>query len=201
MVVAGSKPLGRPRNPAINAAILAATRQLLEEVGFAGTTVQAIAQRSGVHPPAIYRRWPSRISLIEDALFSEMVEVPVEPTGDLRVDLLRFLAAYEAMLGRPAARAAIPGLLAAYQGGVEPPEDKWAHLSLRPQLRAILSATPDEVDTDVDPGEIFDLLLATMLARTVIPPLAGRLPPLDRVVDLVVRTLRPADRRNRDQKR
>lgn len=190
-MIAGPRPLGRPRDPAIDAAVLAATRELLVEAGFAGTTVHEIARRSGVHPPAIYRRWPSRISLIEDAAFSEMVEVPVEPTGDLRADLLRFLEAYGAMLDRAPARAAIPGLLASYQGGAEPPADMWAHLSLRPRLQAILAASSEPVDPAVDPDEVFDLLLVTMLSRILVPPLAARLRPLDRAVDLVVRVLRP----------
>ncbi len=185
------KPVGRRRDPAIATAVIAATRQLLEEVGFAATTVQEIARRSGVHPPAIYRRWSNRISLIEDAAFSHMVEVPVDPTGDLRADLMRFLSAYEAMLDQPATSAAIPGLLTSYQRGMEPLEKTWEHLSLRPQLVRILAAAPQQVDTDVDPDEIFDLLLGTMLSRAIIPPLAARRRPLDRVVDLLIRILRP----------
>jgi hypothetical protein len=84
--------------------------------------------------PRIYRRWSNRISLIEDAAFSNMVEVPIDPTGDLRADLMRFLSAFEVLLDQPATSAAIPGLLAPYQRGMEPLEKTWEHLSLRPQL-------------------------------------------------------------------
>lgn len=186
-----SRTTGRPRDPAIDAAVLATTRQLLEEVGFAGITVQQVARRAGVHPPAVYRRWPNKIALIEDAAFSEIVEVPVTPTGHLRADLLRFLRSYEAMIDKPAARAAMPGLLAAYQAGAEVPDSRWSHLSVRPQLEAILTAAADDVDPTVDPDELFDVVLATMLGRLVLPPLTSPRRPLERVVDLLVRLLRP----------
>lgn len=191
---------GRRRDPSIDAAVLKATRELLEEIGFAATTVQEISHRSGVHPPAIYRRWRTRISLIEDAALSEMVEVPIEPSGDLRADLGRFLEAYESMLDQPATRAAIPGLLSSSQVNAEPFQERWKHLSLRPQLADILSAAAGQVDPDIEVDEIFDLVLAILLARVIVPPLAARRHPLERVVELVMRILRPeppasADRR------
>jgi AcrR family transcriptional regulator len=178
----------RPRDPAIDAAVLDAVRTLLVEVGFAGTTVQAAARRAGVHPPAVYRRWPSRIALVEDAILSEVVEVPVVPTGDLHADLLRFLTAYLAMLERPAARAAVPGLLAAYQAGADVPDDRWSHLSVRPQLAAILHAAGAD---DADPDELLELVLATMVGRVVLPPLTSSPRPLARTVDLLVRAVGP----------
>jgi len=193
MLTTPAKAVGRPRNPAIDAAVLAATRAALEEQGFSGATIQEVARRTGVHPPAIYRRWPNRISLVEDAVWSEVVEVPIEPTGKLRADLLRLLTAFEAMLDRPAARAAIPGLLAAYHSGrLELPVDRWAHLSIRPQLDAILrAAAPEELDPGVDVDELWDLLLGAMLARIVIPPLSAPRRPLEQIVGLIVRILRP----------
>ena len=57
---------GRPRDTSINERALAATRELLVERGFDATTIQAVAEHSGVHASAIYRRWPSRIELIEE---------------------------------------------------------------------------------------------------------------------------------------
>ena len=47
---------------------------------------------------------------------------------------MRFLSAFEVLLDQPATSAAIPGLLAPYQRGMEPLEKTWEHLSLRPQL-------------------------------------------------------------------
>lgn len=103
---------GRPRDASIDARALAAARRLLVEDGFAATTIQAIAEHSGVHASAIYRRWPSRFELIEDAAFAGFLPDTVAPTGDLRRDLARFLQAYLTAFDSPVVRAAMPGLLA-----------------------------------------------------------------------------------------
>ena len=79
---------GRPRNPAKDVAVLQATRDLLVEVGYQGTTVMAIARRAGVGAPTIYRRWPTKEALVEDATFGHPQPAPVpQPTGDLQTDL------------------------------------------------------------------------------------------------------------------
>ena len=182
---------GRPRNPEIDEVVLETTRQLLGEAGFVATTVQEISRRSGVHPPAIYRRWPSRLALIEDAAFSGLTAIRVKPTGDLRGDLRRFLVAYERGLASPAARAAIPGLLTSYQDAVPPPAARWMHLSVRPQFFAILGAAGDAVDPELDFDEVFDLVEGAILGRILVPVIAHRGSGIDRTVDMVLRILTP----------
>ncbi len=171
--------------------MLDTTRNLLGEVGFAATTVQEISRQSGVHPPAIYRRWPSRLALIEDAAFSGLTEIRVKPTGDLRGDLRRFLVAYERSLAAPAARAAIPGLLTSYQDAVPQPAARWMHLSVRPQFFAILGAAGDAVDPELDPDEVFDLVEGAILGRILVPAIAHRGSGIDSTVDMVLRILTP----------
>jgi len=183
---------GRPRDPSIDAMVLETTRELLSEEGFAATTVQEISRRSGVHPPAIYRRWPSRLALIEDAAFSDLGEVAVRPTGDLARDLRRFVRAYARALSGPAARAAMPGLVASHQSDATTPPEEWIHLSLRPQFYAILAAAPGDVDPDVDPDRVFDLVLGAVLAGILVPAIAQRRNHVDSAVELLVRLLRPA---------
>ena len=188
--------VGRPRDPNLDERALAATLELLVEQGFEATTVQTVAKRSGVHTSALYRRWPSRIELIEDAVFPGFDPPSVEPTGDLSADLLRFLQAYMAAFGSPAMRAAAPGLMAHHQsaGNSRSPEH-YLSVSARPQFQDILQAAPPgAVDPDIDPDDAFDILLGAILARTVIPTIATRQPPLERTVDLLIRMLRPHHR-------
>jgi AcrR family transcriptional regulator len=180
---------GRPRNPDIERTVLEETRQLLGERGFAATTVQEIATRSGVHPPAIYRRWPSRIALIEDAALSGLPLIDVPPTGELRSDLLRFLRAYEANLATAAARAALPGLIAAYQHHEPEPTTRWLYLSVRPQFYAILQDAHAALDPAVDPDEVFDLLLGAVLTRVLVPPVSARRGWAERTADMLVKVL------------
>src|SRR5262245_60091642 len=143
----GSPKRGRPRDPSIDARVLAVTAELLATEGFFATTVQEIARRAGVPSSAIYRRWPSRIELIEDAVYpGPAPTMDVEPTGDLQADLARFVDGFLAVLTTPAARAALPGLMVQYQtDGGWPASDRWTPVSSRPQFQRILAAAPDEV--------------------------------------------------------
>jgi AcrR family transcriptional regulator len=174
--------------------VLEAARQLLVERGFDAATVQAIAERSGVHASAIYRRWSSRIEIIEQAVFPGFAPVTVRPTGDLRRDLRRFVRAYISAFSAPPARAAMPGLLAAYQSARRSgAAETWLAVSTRPLFLDILREAPSgSVDPAVDPDDVFDVLLGAILARTLVPTIVHRNRPIERLVDLMLRLVRPA---------
>jgi len=104
--------LGRPRNPRIDDSVLRATVELLGSSGYAGLSVDAIAKRAATSKPAIYRRWPSKAHLVHEAVFpiSEATELP--DTGSLAGDVREMVRRSTGVLTTPAARAAMPGLLA-----------------------------------------------------------------------------------------
>lgn len=111
-----SPAAGRPRDPQKDEDALAAARELLADVGYQGTTISAVARRSGVGAPAIYRRWPNREALIEDAVFGHAHPAPLPPqTDDLRGDLHAWVQLFLAVLADPVTRAAVPGLMLAWQ--------------------------------------------------------------------------------------
>ena len=184
---------GRPRDTSINERALAATRELLVQRGFDATTIQAVADYSGVHASAIYRRWPSRIELIEEAVFPGLSPLSVQPTGDLRHDLRRFIHAYLAVFNAPAARAAAAGLLAHHQTASRPqPLETYLRVSARPQFRDILKAAPPaSVDPALDADDAFDLLLGAILARTLLSAVTARRRPVEHIVEMMLRLLRP----------
>jgi AcrR family transcriptional regulator len=103
----------------VEAVVLAAVRQSLIEEGFEATTIPSIARRTGIGAPTIYRRWPTQVELVE-AIFDELfagqyLEIP-EDEGDF-VQVIRLVAEGAFFFhGHPAARRALPGLLAAYNG-------------------------------------------------------------------------------------
>ncbi|MER5756124.1 TetR/AcrR family transcriptional regulator [Streptomyces sp. NPDC002088] len=188
-----SRRPGRPRDTSINERALAATRELLVQRGFDATTIQAVAEHSGVHASAIYRRWSSRIELIEEATFPGLSPLSVQPTGDLRRDVRRFVRAYLAAFSAPASRAAAAGLIAHHQasGRTRPPEF-YLRVSARPQFQEILRAAPPcSVDPAVDPDDVFDMLLGAVLRRTLLPSVPTRQRPVERTVDMILRLLRP----------
>lgn len=102
---------GRPRDQRIDQAVLNATRELLLEVGYAGLSLTAIADRAATTRPALYRRWPSLDHLVHEAAFPAELTNPRLPgsTADLRSLVAGSLAAF----AHPVARAAAPGLVAA----------------------------------------------------------------------------------------
>jgi AcrR family transcriptional regulator len=192
-----SRGPGRPRDTSINERALAATRELLVQRGFEATTIRAVAERSGVHVSAIYRRWPSRIELIEEATFPGLSPLSVRPTGDLRADLRRFLRAYLAAFGAPAARAAAAGLFTHRQqrAATSPrPTEQYLRVSARPQFQEILrAAPPGSIDPAVDPDDVFDMLLGAVLTRTLLYAATAQSRPAERIVEMIMRLLRPLD--------
>ncbi|QRP44489.1 TetR/AcrR family transcriptional regulator [Amycolatopsis sp. FDAARGOS 1241] len=84
------RPGGRTERTRI--AVLQATLDLLAERGFTNLTVEAVADRSGVHKTTIYRRWASTDGLVAAALRMG-TEQPWTPrdTGSLAGDLKEVL--------------------------------------------------------------------------------------------------------------
>lgn len=184
---------GRPRDTTINGRALAATRELLVERGFEATTIQAAAERSGVHASALYRRWPSRIEMIEEATFPGLSPLSVQPTGDLGRDLRHFIRAYLSAFSAPASRAAAAGLLSHHQSSSRTrPPDFYQRVSVRPQFKKILHAAPPEsVDPTIDADDVFDLLLGVIVTRSLLGHVIPRHAPVERTVELLIRALRP----------
>ncbi len=82
---------GRPRDPGADRRILTAARAVAADVGVQGSSMSAIADRSGVGKPTIYLRWANRHELMLAALADLRAAVVTEHTGSTRADLLRCL--------------------------------------------------------------------------------------------------------------
>ncbi|HEV2373123.1 MAG TPA: TetR/AcrR family transcriptional regulator [Streptosporangiaceae bacterium] len=88
---------GRPRDPGVDAAIRAATMDVLAEVGYARLTMDQVAASARVSKSSLYLRWPNKVALVAEALQHRARPVPDVPdtgtlAGDMRVflrDLLR----------------------------------------------------------------------------------------------------------------
>jgi AcrR family transcriptional regulator len=86
--------MGRRRSEESKQAILAAAFELAVEVGYANTTIEGIAARSGAGKQTIYRWWPSKADVVLDALATKAeLAVPLSETGDLRQFLVDSFAA------------------------------------------------------------------------------------------------------------
>ncbi|CAM4171966.1 TetR/AcrR family transcriptional regulator [Nocardia ninae] len=81
-------------------AILAATVELLGEIGYAAMTMDAVAARAQASKATIYRRWPGKPALVKAAMDAHdaayVAEIP--DTGTVRDDLIAALVALTAQV-------------------------------------------------------------------------------------------------------
>ncbi|PTR21868.1 TetR family transcriptional regulator [Rhodococcus sp. OK519] len=158
--------LGPQRNPAIDEAVLQATRELLVENGYAGTSIDKIATRAGVGRPAIYRRWPSKAHIVHDAVYPVMESENVSDQ-EISEELGRLAYGAVALFGGPAAREAVPGLMSE---GRRDPELRKALITdqlevIREELGNRLSRAVDagELRDGIDPDVLLDLIAGTAI--------------------------------------
>ncbi len=72
------------------AELLAVTLRLLQEAGYDGLTVDAVAAAARASKATVYRRWPTKAELVLAAFIEGVRHVAVAPeTGTLRGDLLQ----------------------------------------------------------------------------------------------------------------
>lgn len=186
---------GRPRDARIDDAVLQATRDLLPDVGYLRLSISAIARRAGTTKPAIYRRWATKAHLVHEAVFP-----PHGPElalgGELRDDLRALVAAGLDTLARPAARAALPGLMA------EMAADPQVHAQVlgrfadgawgRLQERLDAAVAAGEARTGLTASAVVELIAGATLVATAIRG-ADDLGPewVDGVVEIVGRGIAP----------
>ena len=78
----------RPRDTAIDAAVLDATLRALTREGYAGLSLTAVAADAGTTRPALYRRWPGKEALVVDAVAHLAAVDPPPRTGEPYADLV-----------------------------------------------------------------------------------------------------------------
>ncbi|MEU4262519.1 MULTISPECIES: TetR/AcrR family transcriptional regulator [Streptomycetaceae] len=82
---------GPRRDPDAHEAVLAATRELVAELGYKGVTMDRIASRAGVARMTVYRWWPNKAAVITEAVADRLAPGPAPDTGDVREDALLWL--------------------------------------------------------------------------------------------------------------
>ncbi|MDJ0767935.1 MAG: TetR/AcrR family transcriptional regulator [Ilumatobacter sp.] len=96
--VGEQRPGGRAER--VRSAVLDATAELLEEVGYDRFGIDDVATRAGVHKTTVYRRWPTKPELVADAVQAHSeVHVPIPDTGDVHADLQALARSVVANIG------------------------------------------------------------------------------------------------------
>jgi len=105
-----SRQMVRPggRSARVQAAVHAAVRDLSAEVGRDALTVPLVAQRAGVTPSTIYRRWGDLRELLSDVAVERLrPEGTPEDHGSLRRDLTAWAEQFLDEMGSPTGRSYI----------------------------------------------------------------------------------------------
>ncbi|MFB4317674.1 TetR/AcrR family transcriptional regulator [Actinomadura sp. 21ATH] len=192
------KPDRARRSERSRQAILAATRDLISEVGYRKVSIEGIAARAGVGKQTIYRWWPSKGAVIFDAFLAlsdggEGIALP--DTGDIEADLKAVMRATAAEFAdadfeRPirALNAEIvndPDLAAQYREKLARPVDDAKKARLRSAQRA------GQLSAEADLDLVLEVLYAPLFQRWL--HRSGPLTPeyADSLVDITLRAFRP----------
>jgi AcrR family transcriptional regulator len=170
--------MARTRSTRAHEEVVKAALELMAARGIDATSIDSIADASGVSKATIYKHWPTKEALCLEAIGSVDGEPPSFDTGDARADLIQVL--------RHIAQKRNPGLAAKLWPRVI------GHAAGNPAFRAALKARFDEprrvqvtrliagaiakqqLRPDVDLDLAMDLLVGPVMHRcfcnTVIPP-------------------------------
>jgi len=184
---------GRPRSAAVDTAISQAVLELLVERGYAAMSIKQVAAAARVPKTAIYRRWASKAEMVFAlVIHGEAIQRPADQ-GTLAEDLRVLVERVVALLSAPAARQALPGLLADLRR--DPSLADRFHASFIDAEKQLVGALLDravrrgELVTELDPADVHAQLLGTVFAWIYL--LAAEPPPdlANRVSASVLATL------------
>jgi AcrR family transcriptional regulator len=156
-------------------AILAATIEVLDEVGFADLTVEAVAARAGAAKTAVYRRWPSKVPLVVEALIRSQPELVAPDTGDLHTDMIGLWKS-AAGVGQRSIERMLP-VVTAYLADDDELMALVRDQFFEPRLQALRAVIDravarGQIRADADPRLAFDLLFGPLAYRWLrgVPP-------------------------------
>lgn len=87
MESAGTRKVGRPRDPFVEERLLRVTQELIAEIGIEALTMNRVAERAGASKATLFRRWDDKRSLVRDAVAAFDIDTTIPNTGALRTDL------------------------------------------------------------------------------------------------------------------
>ncbi|GAA1110623.1 TetR/AcrR family transcriptional regulator [Kribbella jejuensis] len=154
-----SRPGGRTAR--VRADVLAAVQAELAEHGYDGLTIDAVAERSGVHRTTIYRRWKTVPGLLVDLLESG-ADDSWEPTdtGTLEGDLIAVnREVHAALTARPSITQAVIAASFRTPEAAEALTRFWKDRYARTALVVRRAVERGEIAADVDAHQL--LLTAT----------------------------------------
>ena len=171
-VAATKKRSVQPRGElVVNAVLDIATLQLAEN-GYERLSIPQIAQLAGVNKTSIYRRWPSKLELVRDALQAAMHHTEDAPqTGDLCSDLVALAQGAAEFMQSPVGKSVMRILLSE---GSNPELRQISGLAYqqvgsRGPWKTLASAVErGELKRDVDPSLLLFTIAGALMHRVFV---------------------------------
>jgi len=186
---------GRPQGDEVKVAILKAANELLEEQGYSGFTIEAVAARAGAARSTIYRWWPNRGALAMAGFLSETApkiayKWTKSPISDIKKQMMVVAEVYSGKVGRTISALVAQSqrdpetLKALLEGYVQPRREE----AKRVLMRGIECG---ELRKNIDLDIVVDSLYGPIWYRIVVPhaPISARW--AGKLADQVFRGLRP----------
>jgi AcrR family transcriptional regulator len=154
------------RSARVVAAVHDAVNQLMANADAAQITVSEIAERAGVNPTSIYRRWGTLESLILDVEATRLaISAPMPNTGTLRGDLLTYATQAATDIARPGGLAFLQAVLRARDSSVAQPTAPLRNRAA--QIQAMLDRAGDRGERALRYIDVLDCILAPIYLRTL----------------------------------
>lgn len=183
-------PGGRPRNHENDLAILAAAKQILINQGYGALSYEAITQKTGISRATIYRRWPSKLHLVNAiATDGPTTFADAEAKGSFEAQLRTILKMVFETYSRPEMPAAVSGLVSdiVLSAQLRKPQEEVA----RRDFGRIVDAARrnGEIRDDIDAETLFDIVVGSIIHRSLFSYKALRFEMIDEVFSIMVRGL------------
>ena len=162
-------PPGRPRSAEADRAILDATLALLPEVGYAGMSMEAVADGAGVGKTTIYRRYRDKADLVTAAIAAMRGLDEMPDSGDTRQDLVELLQRFVRGKERVQSMRLLGTLWAEEERNPELVR-LFRERIIRPRRAMIIEVLRrgqerGEVREDLDPGLVTEMMVGAHFAR------------------------------------
>jgi len=180
------------RSARVRAAVLRAAMEELAEKGMSRLSIPGIAERAGVHPTSIYRRWETvEMLALDAALDAAGSNVPVPDTGSLQKDLLAFLEALDAHIRSPLGKVLL------VLSGLDTPEAAearsvfWRERFTRASVIFERAINRGEIDRQTNPEAAVELAIAPLYLRALVMQSAPDKSTLPGLVDTICSAFAP----------
>jgi AcrR family transcriptional regulator len=157
-----------PRIERSRRVILEAVLDELGEVGYGALTIEGVAHRAGVGKATIYRHWPGKLALVEDAFRTLKASVVIPEEGTIRDRVLRTLEQIAALVQESTYSACMPALIDAAE---RDPNVRDFHSRFSGERRAVMVGMLRDA---VDRGELPSTTNAEILADALVAPIVLR---------------------------